>query len=350
MPEHQYFVFTDKDQENKEKLGKIIAKLKAKYSDNTVDINWLQNQGYENFERLSRILLPKTITKVAKLNAEKSELKILKNNNLNIKTVNDFKDFIKNTKGLHIMEDSSNKDIEPNELLTKYLHLDTKEEQPEIILTTDNSDVHTIVNGDYLDSVNNGSDIRPIVYTITHKDSFKAAKEFKKMVLSSFDKEDVYWPDNSIVGERLLTEIYQYILIMYRRISVKASAASYPVVVTDDNINQTLDVIDAIRNPNMVIETFKEKFEKVNNETAFQMIYESSKSINDKNGNETQKFELPIIEYTEEFQTKTKLTPYTYLVTFDGKDWMKSNDKHKYVVFLNQKPVLDNQGQVMDAN
>lgn len=322
-----FFYYTDEDVSNKAKLFNILAELQEKNVDNVVDLEELVQSG--NFERVCRLLMPKTLTKLWDYDTKKNETTVFfdpKREYIKGSPFNDTIKFIEEN-DIHVISSHSDEEINKSDLINDLFNqrksdvvleeisdLYTDSLIPPISETQWSRETTGVINDDKL----------PHHYLITSRRTFDLVGQFENKLKGI---KGAVIPKN----EGIKTYIYQMLFSGYRLTVAKVSKLSKPVIFTD-RLENTEEILSMIANSDIsVIEEWDKKMKVVNNGKVMEFIDQQSLLVGDT--------QLPVSD-TIENENSSKL--YRYLYTLGkGSSLETATEKHSFDVICDHQAVLD---------
>lgn len=320
-----FFYYTDEDVSNKAKLFNILAKLQEKNVDNVVDLEELVQSG--NFERVCRLLMPKTLTKLWDYDTKKNETTVFfdpKREYIKGSPFNDTIKFIEEN-DIHVISSHSDEEINKSDLIN-----DLFNQRKSDVVLEEISDLYTdslippisepqwfretsgIINDDKL----------PHHYLITSRRTFDLVDQFEKKLKGI---KGAIIPEN--VGVK--TYIYQMLFNGYRLTAAKVSNLSKPVIFTD-RLENTEQILSMIADSDLsVIEDWDKEMKIVDNDKVIRFIDQQSLMVGDT--------QLPV---SDTMENNGKLYRYLYTVG-KGNSLETATEKHSFDVICDHQAVLD---------
>ncbi|GAW98535.1 hypothetical protein [Secundilactobacillus mixtipabuli] len=225
-----------------------------------------------NFERLSRIYLPETLIHIGMYDTKTKEARLVTHSEYQLLTVADYQKYLKNTKGLHIIDDKAKpQEHKPAGFIRYQLHganehlaMNPQEDSYADAL------IRPTTDEDYLEALSNGQlDERHIVkqYVISDKTSVAAVADFKRLLKkqlpqATLPKDDL---DNTV--------LFQTFIPFYRRTIVKAAIIGRPVVYSGSaDLPKFLKIFSYLTQPNVVVERLDHNFHVVDGRALFDRL------------------------------------------------------------------------------
>lgn len=320
-----FFYYTDEDVSNKAKLFNILTELKEENVDNVVDLEELVQSG--NFERVCRLLMPKTLTKFADYDTTKNETTVffdLNREYIKNSTFNDTINFIEEN-DIHVISTHSDEEINKSDLINDLFN----QRESDVVLEQI-SDLYTdsiippISEPQWFRETTgiNNDDKLPHHYLITSRRTFDLVGQFEKKLKGI---KGAVIPKN----EGIKTYIYQMLFNGYRLTAAKVSKLSKPVIFTD-RLENTEQFLNMIADSDLcVIEDWDKEMKIVDNDKVIRFIDQQSLMVGDT--------QLPVSDAMED---NGKIYRYLYTVG-KGNSLENATEKHSFDVICSHQAVLD---------